>query len=110
MSDTIDTLKQPESNLPDFASFTNEQVEAVIIYLAKIARVTRVEHGLSDEQKQAHIKQFFAIMGSWPAEFRQRIQDRIMEAGKEWEKTRKPNFWAVPADAMITATKAVELA
>ena len=106
---SFDTLKQSESNLPDFASFTDEQVEAVIIYLAKIARVTRTEHGLSDEQNQVHIKKFFAIMDSWPAEFRQRIQDRIMEAGKEYEKTRTPNFWAVPADAMIAATKAVEL-
>ena len=110
MSDTIDALKQPESNLPDFASFTDEQVEAVIIYLAKIARVTREEHGLSPEQKQAHIKKFFAIMDSWPAEFRRRIQDRIFEESKNWEKTRTPNFWVTPADAMIAATKAVELA
>lgn len=110
MSDTIDALKQPESNLPDFDSFTDEQVEAVIIYLAKIVRVTREEHGLSSEQKQVHTKKFFAIVDSWPAEFFQRIQVRIMESAKDNGKTRKPNFWAVPADAMIAATKAVELA
>jgi hypothetical protein len=106
---SFDTLKQSESNPADFSAFTDEQVDAVVIYLAKIARVTRAEHGLSAEQNQAHIKKFFAIMDSWPAEFRQRIQDRVMEAGKEYEKTRKPNFWVVPADAMIAATKAVEL-
>ena len=104
MSDTIDTLKQPESNLPDFASFTDEQVDAVVIYLAKIARETKTEHGLSEDQKSARITKFFAIMDSWPEDFRIRVRTRIIDAG-----SNRNDFWAVPADAMILATKAVEL-
>lgn len=104
------TLKQTETNSVDFESFTDEQLNAVIIYLAKIARETKTEHGMSAEQSQAHIKKFFAIMDSWPTEFRQRVQNRILEESKNWEKTRQPGFWVAPSDAMILATKVVELA
>lgn len=104
MSEAFDTLKQPESNDTDFANFTDEQVDAVVIYIAKIARETRTEHGMSDEQKQAHYKKFNAIMDSWPEEFRLRIIARVIECDNT-----KTDFWAVPADAMIAATKAVEI-
>lgn len=101
---TLDTLKQSESNDTDFANFTDEQVDAVVIYLAKIARETLGKYGMTDEQKQANLKKFFAIMDSWPADFRQRVQDRVINCG-----SIKDAFWAVPADAMIAATKAVEI-
>ena len=101
---SFDTLKQPKSNPTNFANFTDEQVDAVVVYLAKIARLTRTEHGLSEEQSQAEIKKFSAIMDSWPNEFRDRVALRIIESNKT-----KNTFWAVPADAMIAATKAVEL-
>lgn len=106
---SFDTLKQPESNQTDFANFTDEQLDAVVVYLAKIARETKLEYGLSDEQKKVRIDKFMAIMDSFPAEFRHRVQDRVREEGKNCEKTKQPCFWAVPADAMIAATKAVEL-
>lgn len=104
MSETFDTLKQPESNPVDFSAFTDEQVDAVVIYLAKLARETLDKHGMSKEQKDAHVNKFLAIMDSWPKEFCQRVQDRIRNA-----HDAKNGFWVVPADAMIEATKAVEL-
>jgi len=105
---TIDTLKQAETELIDFDTFTDEQVEAVIIYLAKIARVTKIEYGLSKEQSQEQYNKFFAIMDSWPEEFRVRVQTCIIDTVKK-TKTETP-FWVVPADAMILATKSVEFA
>ena len=102
--DTLDTLKHPESNDTDFSNFTDEQVDAVVIYLAKIARETLDKYGMTTEQKQAHLKKFFAIMDSLPKEFRRRITDRVIDSGKN-----QNGFWTVPADAMIAATKAVEL-
>lgn len=107
MSDTVDTLKQSDTVQTDFANFTDEQVDAVVIYIAKIARETKNEYGMTDEQKQAHLKKFFAIMNSWPAEFRQRVQTRAFTAAQE-QKTNA--FWIVPSDAMIAATKAIEMA
>lgn len=100
MNNTIDTLKQPESTSVDFSAFTDEQVDAVVIYVAKIARETRTEHGLNTEQKAKRINQAMAIMDSWPRDFYKRVTDRVIHA--------KDSFWSVPADAMITATKAVE--
>jgi hypothetical protein len=104
--DTIDTLKQPESNDTDFANFTDEQVDAVVVYLAKIARETLDKYGMTDEQKRANHKKFFALMDSWPADFRQRVRDRVINAAEE-QKTNA--FWIVPADAIIAATRAVEI-
>ena len=106
---SFDTLKQPESNQTDFANFTDEQVDAVVIYIAKIARKTKTEYGLSEEKKKERIDKFMAIMNSWPAEFRRRVQARILDESKSYEKTKQPCFWQVPADAMIAATRAVEL-
>jgi hypothetical protein len=108
MDNVIDTLKQPESNPVNLSDFTDEQVDAVILYLAKLARETHNKHGLSKEQKEASLKKFLAIMDSWPKEFCTRVQDRIFDTFRETEKNRQPNFWAAPADAMIEATKAVE--
>ncbi len=105
MSETFDTLKKPESDLIDFSTFTDEQVDAVIIYIAKIARETRTEYGLSKEQRDARVSKFFAIMDSWPEDFRQRVTKRILD-NAEFTK----QFWAKPADAIILATKAIELA
>ena len=102
--DTLDTLKQPESNDTDFANFTDEQVDAVVIYLAKIARETLDKYGATEEQKRAKEKQFMAILNSWPEEFRKRVIARVVNG------RINDGFWTVPADAMIAATKAVELA
>jgi len=102
---TIDTLKQPESDPTDLLSFDEEQLDAVVVYIAKIARETRNEHNLTDEQKKDSLAKFFKIMNSWPQEFCDRVQDRILEAHKA-----KNFFWSKPADAMIAATKAVEMA
>ena len=110
MSETFDTLKQPESNPANLLDFTDEQLDAVVIYLAKIARETLDKHGLTDAQKIESQKKFFAIMDSWPKEFSQRVRDRIFNTCQDSEKTRQPSFWVAPADAMIEATKAVELA
>jgi len=104
MSKITDTLKQPESELPDFSSFTDEQVDAVVIYIAKLARETRDEHGLSDAEVTARTAKIMKIIKSWPQSFADRVHIRVIEAGKS-----KNNFWAVPADAMIAATKAIEL-
>lgn len=104
MSETFDTLKQPDSNPTDFSAFTDEQTDAVVLYLAKLARETRDEHGMTDAQKIERHKKFFAIMDSWPDDFRVRVMSRVISAS-----TAKNTFWAVPADAMIAATKAVEL-
>ena len=103
---SFDTLKQPKSNPTDFANFTNEQVDAVIVYLAKIARETKTEYGMTEEQKQVHLKKFFAIMNSWPKDFEQRVRSRILNKADEQKENA---FWIVPSDAMIAATKAVEL-
>ena len=105
MSNSIDTLKQSETNVTDFVNFTDEQTDAVIVYLAKIARETKTEYGMTEEQKQEHLKKFFAIMDSWPKEFAQRVRYRIIDSG-----VAKNAFWIVPADAMIAATRDVELA
>ena len=105
MSVTFDILKKHESNLIELWSFTDEQVDSVIIYIAKIARETLDKYGLSKEQKNIRISKFFAIMDSWPEDFRQRVTKRILD-NAEFTK----QFWAKPADAMILATKAVELA
>lgn len=102
MSETFDTLKQSESNPSNLLDFTDEQVDAVVIYIAKIARETKTEHGLTDEQKAVRINKAMAIMSSWPQDFYKRVTNRVIHA--------KDSFWAVPADAMIAATKAVELA
>lgn len=103
---TLDALKQPESNDTDFANFTDEQMDAVIVYLAKIARETKDKYGMTKEQKQAHLKKFFAIMDSWPKDFEQRVRSRILDKADEQKENA---FWIVPSDAMIAATKAVEL-
>ena len=103
--DTLDTLKQPESNDTAFANFSDEQVDAVVIYLAKIARETLDKYGATEEQKRAKEKQFMAILNSWPEEFRKRVIARVVNCGRI-----NDGFWTVPADAMIAATKAVELA
>ncbi len=108
MDNVVDTLKQPEPNPANLLDFTDEQLDAVILYLAKLARETLDKHGLSKEQKDARVGKFMAIMDSWPTEFRTRVQDRIFNTFRETEKNRQPNFWAAPADAMIEATKAVE--
>lgn len=107
MSDTIDTLKQTDSNVTDFANFTDEQVDAVIIYLAKIARETLGKYDMTVEQTQEHLKKFFAIMDSWPVDFQVRVRTRIITSA---QKQKENVFWIVPADAMIAATRAVELA
>ena len=101
----IDTLKQAETKLIDFATFTDEQVEAVIIYLAKVARETKFEYGLSKEESKKRGDKFFAILDSWPKEFRVRVQQYIFNASQTQGTSA---FWIVPADAMILATKSVE--
>jgi hypothetical protein len=104
---TIDTLKQAETKLIDFDTFTDEQVEAVIIYLAKIARETNLKFGLTNEQAKERYDKFFAIMDSWPEDFQIRVRTYILKTVK---KQGKEAFWVVPADAMILATKSVEFA
>jgi ribosomal protein S10 len=99
----VDTLKQPESDPTDLLSFDQEQLDAVVVYIAKIARETRNEHNLTDEQKKASVAKFLKIMNSWPKEFCDRVNDRVREA-----HDAKNFFWSKPADAMIAATLAVE--
>ena len=102
---TFDTLKQNEASTIELNSFTDEQVDAVIIYLAKLARETLDKHGATDDQKRAKQKQFMAILDSWPKDFRQRVMDRVINSGCG----KIPNaFWAEPADAIIEATKLAE--
>ena len=106
MSDkTFDTLKQPESTAVDLNSFDNEQLDAVVIYLAKRARSTRHEHNMTEEYRKNEINHFSKLWASWPKEFCDRVNDRVREAALATDY-----FWAKPADAMIAATKAVELA
>jgi hypothetical protein len=45
-------------------------------------------------------------MDSWPADFRQRVRDRVINTAQE---QKEKAFWIVPADAVIAATKAVEI-
>jgi hypothetical protein len=102
----VDILKQPEPNLVDLNSFDDEQLDAVVIYLATLVRPCLAKHGgMTTEQNKNALSKFTKIMNSWPDEFRDRLNARVVEAGRA-----DNNFWAKPADAVISATKAVELA
>lgn len=96
----VDTLKQPEPKKVDLNSFDDEQLDAVIVYLAKLVR----NREATDEQHKAALSHFMKLYKSWPKEFIDRLNARVSEAGEA-----KNCFWAKPADAMIAATKAVEM-
>lgn len=95
MSDNIiEKLKQGDVSGIDLGNATQEQVEALVVYLAVLARSTRHCPGNKDFHDRQYNK-FCAILEQLPKDLFSKIFDSIVKS-----KTR---FWDVPSDFIITA-------
>lgn len=98
MSDNIiEKLKQGDVSDIDLENPTQEQIEALIVYLAVLARSTLEKHR-PERTEDFHDRQynkFCAILRQLPKALYVKVQASIMSA-----KTR---FWDVPSDFIITA-------
>ena len=95
MSDNIiEKLKQGDVSGIDLENPTQEQVEALVVYLAVLARSTLHCPGNKDFHDRQYNK-FYAILEQLPKDLFSKILDSIVKS-----KTR---FWDVPSDFIITA-------
>ena len=100
MSDNIiEKLKQGDVSGIDLENATQEQVEALVVYLAILARSTLTKH-CPEYNKDFHDRQynkFSTIKEQLPSALYSKVFDNIVNA--------KPGsrFWDVPSDFIIAA-------
>lgn len=98
MSDNIiEKLKQGDVSGIDLENPTQEQVEALVVYLAVLARSTLKKHcpEYNKDFGDRQYNKFCAILRQLPKDLFSKIFDNIVKS-----KTR---FWDAPSDFIITA-------
>lgn len=98
MSDNIiEKLKQGDVSGIDLGNATQEQVEALVVYLAVLARSTLKKHcpEYNKDFGDRQYNKFRAIMEQLPSALYSKVFDSVVNA--------QSRFWDVPSDFIITA-------
>ena len=84
----------------DFESFTDEQIDAVVIQIAVYLRGPRY-FGMkwSWEKLEAHDEEVRKIISSWPKSFLKQVTERVFSSAVEGNQ-----FWLKPVEAIVTTT------
>lgn len=102
--ETFDNLIATDAVVSELEKFTEEQLDAVIVQMAVIARSTTDRWALSTEQCKLQNKKFMEIMETWPKTLQKRFTQKVLDCACPSNYKTPPNrFWDTPADAVLTA-------
>lgn len=102
--ETFDKLTSTAIAVSQLENFTEEELDAVIVQMAVLARSTMSKWGLTTEESKDREKKFLMIMESWPKKFQDRFRDKVLNSAcPESPRTPINRFWDKPADAVLTA-------
>ena len=93
MTNIVDTLREAEAA-------PGQNIDHLINYIALIARATRNEYGLSDQQKAALTKRVFKVLDAIGKDRYRILHDRIVDQAQA-----KNLFWREPSDTVLATLR-----